>query len=356
MMRRTLSSMLLGLASLTLSIAAHAQIPPTQEPFSIQYPPGITQSGQIPPAVPGGTVTNSVMPPGVPGTGTSSNALPMALPPSSGGYVPSQQQQSPSNPYGGIPYPTPASQPTPSGQTKSEIVPFNPAPEWKPTVIVKTSEGEFKIQLNPVLAANNVKNFLDLALGQKEFIDNRTGKKVRRPFYTGLNCHKVIKGFIIQCGCPFGTGRGGPGYKVADEIKPPSRFDRPGVVAMAPMRERNGNGPGYDRDSNGSQFFISLAPLPEFNEKFTVIGTITSGMDTIRKIASTPTGPTDRPIKRVIIFSVDPDLPPASSSAPAQDPMAPATGGPGSYDPFAAPPPPPPDAPALPLAPAPPAH
>jgi hypothetical protein len=126
------------------------------------------------------------------------------------------------------------------------------------------------------------------------------------------------------------------------------RFDRPGVVAMALGRAPTKNGLGYDPNSAGSQFFISLAPLPDYNNQFTVIGQITSGMETIRKIAETPTGPTDRPIKRVILFSIDPDLPPLApaASAPAVDPMAPPSpmnpipvGNGGSLDPFAVPPP-----------------
>lgn len=313
-----------------------AQVPQTNSPFAVQMPQNqpAQQQQQQQQALPQGVMPGGVYP------GSTGALMPMALPPT-GGMPPVPQQETILNPYN-----RPSFRPTPAPVTKSEIVPYNPGSEWEPTVVVKTSEGEFKIQLSPIVAPTNVKNFLDLALGQKEFIDTRTGKKVRRPFYTGLNCHRVLKGYYIQCGCPFGNGRGGPGFKVNDELSPAVRFDRPGIVAMAPMREGGGKGPGYEKNSNGSQFFISLAPLPESDGKFTIIGKISSGMETIKKIASTPTGPTDRPIKRVIIFSIDPDLPPASkdnrsvSDPMTADPSKPPEGTqPPAYDPFAMPPP-----------------
>lgn len=273
----------------------------------------------------------------------------MALPPSSGGM---NSVTNPSVPAG-LPntYNQPSTIPENMAPTRSEIIPYSAEPELKSVLVVKTSEGEFKISLRADIAPKNVANFVDLALGQKEFIDVRTGKKVKRPFYTGLNCHRVLKGVLIQCGCPFGNGTGGPGFTVGDERTTAMRFDRPGVVAMALSRKKGDKGLTYEENSAGSQFFISLAPLPDYNDQFTVIGQVTSGMDTLRKIASTPTGPTDRPLKRVIIFSVDPDIPTVPSQ-PLVDPMlqlAPATpsttpltpANPADFvDPFAIPPPP----------------
>ncbi len=280
------------------------------------------------------------------------NYFPMALPPSAGGFNPNNgpnngNNNGPNN--GGFNNPQ-NPPPPPQYPTRSEIVLFNPKTELKSVLVVKTSEGEFKITLKPDIAPINVENFVDLALGQKEFVDIRTGKKVKRPFYTGLNCHRVLKSVLIQCGCPFGNGRGGPGYTVNDERNPAMKFDRPGVVAMALARRGDpGTSFSYDANTAGSQFFISLAPLPNYSDQFTVIGQVTSGLETLRKIASTPTGPTDRPLKRVIIFSIDPDLPPVTPiapiapTAPNNDPMAPGAapsmpGFPGdSIDPFAAP-------------------
>ena len=296
-----------------------------------------------------GGLPTGVMPPtqnAIPGQqpGTP-NYFPMALPPSSGGFNPNNPNPNPynsNNPQ--------QNQQRPQIPTRSEIVQFNPKAELKSVMVVKTSEGEFKITLKPDIAPINVENFVDLALGQKEFVDIRTGKKVKRPFYTGLNCHRVLKSVLIQCGCPFGNGRGGPGYTVVDERTTAMRFDRPGVVAMALAHKGDSaTAQNYEPNSAGSQFFISLAPLPDYNGQFTVIGHVTSGLETLRKIASTPTGPTDRPLKRVIIFSVDPDLPPLTPlvpigpSAPGTDPMAPGAAPSlpafpdGSIDPFAAP-------------------
>lgn len=268
-----------------------------------------------------------------------SGYVPMTLPPSSGNYAP----VAPTSTYN-----QPSQSNQPAQATKSEVIAYNPKAELKTVLVMKTSEGEFKITLKPDIAPKNVENFIDLALGQKDFVDIRTGKKVKRPFYTGLNCHRVLKSVLIQCGCPFGNGTGGPGFRILDERSTAMRFDRPGVIAMALARSPGKNGLGYEPNSAGSQFFISLAPLPDYNGQFTVIGQVTGGMDTIRKIAETPTGPTDRPLKRVIIFSVDPDLPPVVNPVSTPDTMVPLapTVAPQepvnsnqSIDPFAAPPP-----------------
>ena len=204
----------------------------------------------------------------------------------------------------------------------SEVQAYDPGTERRPTLIFKTSEGEFKVRFNKQWAPLNVENVMHLALGLKEFTDVRTGKKVKRPFYTGLTCHRVIKGFLIQCGCPFGNGRGGPGYSERDEVSSFVKIDRPGLVVMAPQVGEASGVRKYVKNSNGSQFFISLGPIPELEGQATIIGEISSGMDTIKRIASTPTGPTDRPIRKVIIFSVDPDVATATEMpAPGVDPF-----------------------------------
>lgn len=335
-------SLIIAFTLLTLAPVAHSQISPPPPPVPINAASPFTI--QMPPAQ--NTLPSGVLPQQGAPQGGQQQYVPMALPPSSGGFNPSTNQNRPSNNY---------NQPNsyqPPAQTQSEVILFNPKAELKTVLVVKTSEGEFKISLKPDIAPKNVENFIDLALGQKEFVDVRTGKKVKRPFYTGLNCHRVLKSVLLQCGCPFGNGTGGPGFRIRDERSTAMKFDRPGVVAMALARAPDKNGLGYEANSAGSQFFISLAPLPDFNGQFTVIGQVTSGMDTIRKIAESPTGPTDRPLKRVIIFAIDPDLPPLAPLVPVVDPMAPVVpvaplgispmpvmpG--GTIDPFAAPPPP----------------
>lgn len=204
------------------------------------------------------------------------------------------------------------------------VITYDPrtATRVKPIISVKTSEGEFKLRLDPNLAPRNVENFVELAMGRKEFVDAQTSKKVKRPFYTGLLCHKILKNVLVQCGCPFGNGRGGPGYFLPDELSEQSRLDREGLIAMAPINTRPDGKRDYQSNSNGSQFFITLGPWPEPEEKFTVIGSVIEGMAVIRKISRLPVGPTDRPIKRVIIYSIDVENEP---QVEVQDPLQPSS-------------------------------
>ena len=180
----------------------------------------------------------------------------------------------------------------------------------KPVAVVKatlhTTMGDITVRLFKNEAPHTVQNFLDLAKGERDFLDPKTSKKVHRPFYTGLIFHRVIKDFMIQTGCPFGTGRGDPGYNIADEIGPNLKFDKPGILGMALAQDGK---KGYEKNSNGSQFFITLAPQPAFNSKFTIFGEVVSGMDVAQRIGHVHTGPTDRPIKKVYLLSIDVDEP-----------------------------------------------
>ena len=171
--------------------------------------------------------------------------------------------------------------------------------------VLRTSMGDVTIKLDKQHAPQTVNHFVALAKGDKEFIDSKTSKRVRRPFYTDLIFHRVVKGYLIQTGCPFGTGRGGPGdiATIKDETGPTMKFNRAGLVAMAPLRDANGT--GLVKDTNGSQFFITLREMPEWDDKFTIFGVVEEGMDVIQKIASVNVGPTERPIKRVLLKAVD---------------------------------------------------
>ena len=155
-----------------------------------------------------------------------------------------------------------------------------------------TTEGNFKVRLFDADVPNTVANFAGLAEGTKEFTDPKTGQKAKRPFYDGLIFHRVIDGFMIQGGDPLGTGTGGPGYKFADEFSPKLRHSKPGLLSMANA------GP----NTNGSQFFITLAATPWLDNKHSIFGEVVEGMDVVEKIGSTPTSkPGDRPLKPISI-------------------------------------------------------
>ena len=158
-----------------------------------------------------------------------------------------------------------------------------------------TSEGSFKARLFEDEAPNTVANFVGLAEGTKEFTDPKTNQKAKRPFFNGLNFHRVIEGFMIQGGCPLGTGTGGPGYKFADEFSPKLRHSKAGILSMA------NSGP----NTNGGQFFITLDQTAWLNDKHSVFGEVVEGMDVITKIGGTPTSkPGDRPVKPITLQSV----------------------------------------------------
>jgi peptidyl-prolyl cis-trans isomerase A (cyclophilin A) len=164
----------------------------------------------------------------------------------------------------------------------------------EPQAILKTNRGDITLNLFPNHAPETVANFVGLATGEKDYDtgDGRSGK-----FYDGLGFHRVIEGFMIQGGCPLGTGTGGPGYTFKDEIHPELVFDKPYLLAMANA------GPG----TNGSQFFITLGATPWLNTKHTIFGEVAdqAGRDVVDAIGATPTGAADRPVDPVVIESVE---------------------------------------------------
>jgi peptidyl-prolyl cis-trans isomerase A (cyclophilin A) len=154
-----------------------------------------------------------------------------------------------------------------------------------------TSEGSFSVRLFEQEVPNTVANFVDLAEGTKEFTDAK-GQKAKRPFFDGLIFHRVIDGFMIQGGDPRGDGTGGPGYKFGDEFNPKLRHSKPGILSMANA------GP----NTNGSQFFITLAATPWLDNKHSVFGEVVQGMDVVQAIGKTATSkPGDRPLKPITI-------------------------------------------------------
>ncbi len=148
------------------------------------------------------------------------------------------------------------------------------------TANFRTNHGTINVQLFASNAPKTVNSFVFLA---------------QEGFYNGIIFHRVIQGFMIQGGDPTGTGSGGAGYRFEDEIDPSLVFDAPGVLAMANA------GP----NTNGSQFFITVAPTPNLNGNHTIFGRVTGGQNVVTGISLVPTGQGDRPIDPVIIQSIE---------------------------------------------------
>jgi cyclophilin family peptidyl-prolyl cis-trans isomerase len=143
---------------------------------------------------------------------------------------------------------------------------IDPSKSYSATMV--TSCGTIEIELLPEIAPEGVNNFVFLA---------------KQGFYDGLTFHRIVADFVIQGGDPTGDGSGGPGYQFPTDTSPKETFDAPGVVAYA------NSGP----DTNGSQFFITLAPTPNLDppQQYTIFGTVTKGMDVVEKIGAQPVGP-----------------------------------------------------------------
>ena len=164
------------------------------------------------------------------------------------------------------------------------------------TATLHTTKGDIVIELFDDEAPTTVANFVGLAGGTKEYRDATTGETKTGKFYDGLGFHRVIGGVMIQGGCPLGTGTGGPGYRFADEFHPELSFNRPYLLAMANA------GPG----TNGSQFFITVAPTPHLNRRHTIFGEVKdpASQAVVDAIATTETDHRDRPTTPVVINSV----------------------------------------------------
>ena len=151
-----------------------------------------------------------------------------------------------------------------------------------PLVTLQTNQGDIVLKLYPKAAPLAVENFVKLA---------------KKGYYNGVTFHRVIKGFMIQGGDPTGTGRGGEsiwGREFKNEYAPNLVFDRPYLLAMA------NRGP----NTNGSQFFITVAPAPWLNGGYTIFGEVVRGKKVVDKIDHVPTGPGDRPLQKQVIEKV----------------------------------------------------
>ncbi|MFC1495790.1 peptidylprolyl isomerase [Candidatus Margulisiibacteriota bacterium] len=160
--------------------------------------------------------------------------------------------------------------------------------------VFETSLGNITIALYPNEAPKTVANFVGLARGEKEWTDPRDGKKTKKPLYDGTIFHRVIPDFMIQGGDPLGKGTGGPGYRFEDECVEELGFDRVGRLAMANA------GP----NTNGSQFFITVAPTTWLNGKHTIFGQVIEGQDVVDVISLVPRGSQDKPNEDVVLKKV----------------------------------------------------
>ena len=157
----------------------------------------------------------------------------------------------------------------------------------RPVVVFETTLGTFEAELYAKECPETVWNFINLAEGRQE-----TPKGGN--FYDGIIFHRVIKGFVIQGGCPQGSGTGGPGYQFQDEFDPALRHSDAGILSMANA------GP----QTNGSQFFVTLAPTPHLDGRHSVFGKVIKGLDIVKTIGEVATGSMDRPKEAVVMNKV----------------------------------------------------
>jgi peptidyl-prolyl cis-trans isomerase A (cyclophilin A) len=169
-----------------------------------------------------------------------------------------------------------------------------------------TTAGDIRIELFPNHAPKTVANFTGLATGTKSWTDPRTGAERTDPLYSGVLFHRVIEGFMIQGGDPLGTGTGGPGYTFDDEIHPELGFTEPYLLAMANAGKRRDPITGKVGGTNGSQFFISVAPTTWLTGKHTIFGKVADddSRAIVDAIARTTTRPGDRPVEDIVLNSV----------------------------------------------------
>ena len=158
-----------------------------------------------------------------------------------------------------------------------------------------TNQGSIVCRLFETEAPKTVANFVELAEGKRDWKDSVSGKKGPGPLYDGTIFHRVIPQFMIQGGDPSGTGMGGPGYKFEDETKGSAhKFDKTGKLAMA------NSGP----NTNGSQFFITVAATPWLTGNHTIFGEIVEGQDVADKISMLARNGQDRPNKDVVVETI----------------------------------------------------
>ena len=224
--------------------------------------------------------------------------------------TPQTQKPAPAKPAAPTTKPAPStakpapSTAAPAASTAKPTAPATPAAtavKYGPGVYAHftTNQGSFIVRLFDKDAPITVQNFVGLAEGKKAWTDPRTNRSVRRPYYNNLTFHRIIPNFMIQGGDPTGTGFSGPGFKFNDEISPKLKHDRPGILSMA------NSGP----NTNGGQFFITVAPYPSLDGKYSIFGEVVEGLDRVVAISKVPTSgpkgdPPNKPLSPVVMKSV----------------------------------------------------
>ena len=224
-------------------------------------------------------------------------AAPAAAQTSTAKPAPQTQKPAPAKP----PAPTTATPATETAKPAAPATPAATAKQYGPGTYAHftTNHGNFIVRFFDKDAPLTVQNFVGLAEGKKAWTDPKTGKPVRRAYYNNLTFHRIIPKFMIQGGDPMGTGTGGPGFKFNDEISPKLKHDRPGIVSMANA------GP----NTNGGQFFITVAPTAFLDGKYSIFGEVVEGLDNVIAISQVPTtgpkgNPPNKPLSPVIMKSV----------------------------------------------------
>jgi peptidyl-prolyl cis-trans isomerase A (cyclophilin A) len=176
----------------------------------------------------------------------------------------------------------------------------------KINAVMHTNLGDIKLELFETHAPVTVKNFAELAKGEREWKHPATGKKASEPLYDGTIFHRIIEGFMIQGGDPLGNGMGGPGYTFDDEISELT-FAEPYLLAMANAGKRINPVTGKPSGTNGSQFFITTVATPHLNGKHTIFGKVAddASKKLVDKISAMPTNRSDKPLTDVVIKSVE---------------------------------------------------
>jgi cyclophilin family peptidyl-prolyl cis-trans isomerase len=158
--------------------------------------------------------------------------------------------------------------------------------------VIRTEFGEFTVSLAFEKAPRTVANFVGLAEGEKTWLDLTNGNLRNDKFYNGITFHRIISNFVIQGGSPNGLGNDGPGYRFKDEFHPDLRHDKAGILSMA----------NSGAHTNGSQFFVTLAPQPHLDDKHSVFGEVVEGMDRVLVLGQIPTA---APGTKPVIHTID---------------------------------------------------